>query len=68
MDTPLQKMARYPEALEHRIMEIAKSNGGVFSVSPRYRDFPLSRACKRMKKKGLFKQIRYGIVEVYKII
>ena len=64
---PLQKMGRFPQALEARIIEIATQQNGQFSVSPRYRDYPIQRACQRMKKRGVLKQIKYGVVEIYKL-
>jgi hypothetical protein len=63
---PLQKMSKYPHKMEERILSIAHKQGGIFSVSPRWRDLPILNTCKRLVKKGLFKQIKYGVVEVFK--
>jgi len=67
-DIPLQKMGRYPQALDARIIEAAKSQGGVFHVSPRDRDYLIQNACKRLKKCGVFKQIKYGVFESYQLL
>ena len=67
-ELPLQKMGKYPQALEARIIEIAKSNKGKFAVTPRYRDYAIQQMCKQMKKKGILKQIRYGVFESYELI
>ena len=67
-DIPLQRMGRFPQALEARIIQVAKSNGGIFYVSPRYRDYTIQQACYRMKKRGILKQIKYGVFESYKLL
>jgi hypothetical protein len=67
-DIPLQKMHKYADAMEFRIIEIAKSQDGVFGVSPRYRDDLIRRCCKRMVKRGIFKQVRRGVFESYKLV
>ncbi len=66
-ELPLQKLGRYTQAMEARIIETAKSNGGVFGVSPRYRDDAIRSACHRLKKQGIFKQTRYGVFESFKL-
>lgn len=50
---------------EEQIIAIAKSNGGEFTVSPRYRDDTLRAKLHTMKKQGIFKQIGYGVYEKY---
>lgn len=67
-ELPLQRLGRYPQAMEARIIEIAKSNKGIFEVSPRYRDYAIQQACKRMKKRGIFKQIRFGVFEGFQLV
>lgn len=67
-DLPLQKLGRYPQALEARIVELAKKQGGKFEVSPRWRDDVIDQACHRLKKRGVFKQTSYGIFKSYKLI
>lgn len=66
-EIPLQRMGKYPQALEARIIEIARSNGGIFNVTPRYRDYVIQEACKRIKKRGILKQIKYGVYESYEL-
>lgn len=60
-------MGQYPQALEARIIETARSNGGIFNVTPRYRDHVIQEACKRMKERGILKQIKYGVYESYEL-
>jgi hypothetical protein len=66
-ELPLQKKGRYPDALKARIIELAKKQGGTFSVSSLYRDYVNQNACKQLKKAGVFKQTRYGVFEGYKL-
>ena len=66
-ELPLQRMGRYPDALKARIVEAAKAQGGVFHVSPLYRDYPIQQACKQLKKAGVLKQVRYGVFESYEL-
>lgn len=67
-ELPLQKLGRYPQALDARIIEIAKAQKGNFYVTPRYRDYAIQNACKRLKKAGVFVQTGYGVFENYKLV
>lgn len=67
-ELPLQRLGLFPQALEARIIEVAKKQGGTFSVTPRYRDYAIQNACYHMKKRGILKQIRYGVFEQYKLV
>lgn len=51
---------------EQEIIEIAKRNG-IFTVSPKYRDYNLRNICKSLKKRGILKQVKYGVRESYEL-
>lgn len=53
---------------EEQIINIAKSNGGEFHVSPRWRDDALRERCYSMKKKGIFKQTSYGVHQSFRLV
>lgn len=63
---PLRKLTH--PLLDEKIVQIAKSQGGVFGVRLLWRDDNIRRACKRLKKKGVFKQTKYGAFEQFKLI
>ncbi len=61
-------MGKYPDALKARIIEAARSQGGMFHVSPRYRDYSIQQAVRQLKKAGIFKQTKYGVFESYRLV
>lgn len=52
---------------EQEIIEIVKEKG-IFTVSPRYRDYNLRNVCKSLKKRGILKQVKYGVHEAYELV
>lgn len=57
---------KHKKLTEQEIIEIAKKNG-TFDVSPKWRDDYIRSICKSLKKRGIFKQIRFGVFESFSL-